>query len=65
MRADSDQLGLTQRAVNKLREVRLTLFGAISFRDVEPSSKFVNRTARHFCLEARIAVAATLVYPDS
>ena len=33
MRADSDQLGLTQRAVNKLREVRLTLFGAISFRD--------------------------------
>ena len=32
MRADSDQLGLTQRAVNKLREVRLTLFGAISFR---------------------------------
>ena len=27
MRADRDQLGLTQHAVNKLREVRLTLFG--------------------------------------
>jgi len=27
MRADRDQLGLTQHAVNKLREVRLKLFG--------------------------------------
>jgi len=30
MRAGRNQLGLTQHAVNKLREVRLTLFG-ISF----------------------------------
>ena len=32
MRADRNQLGLTQHAVNKLREVGLTLFWAISFR---------------------------------